>query len=112
MLAMRFRLFDCTMGENQVNAIEVAARLRVQFFFCFLNNVFTILLKTGILKRTVFKILSENGILVRTVFTTLFMHIKLQAAASYKLQAEGYKLQARGCKLQATGCKLQAAGHL
>ena len=78
-----------------------------------------------VLARTVFTILLEHRALARAVFTTLFMQIKLQAAASYRLKAASYRLQATGCRpeaaghklqaascrLQATGCRLQAAGY-
>ena len=100
--------------------------LRAQFIACFLKTavvartvftilfenrrsethsfLFTILSETGNLARTVFTILLKHRALACTVFTTLFMHIKLQAAASYRLKAASYRLQAT---LQATGYKLQ-----
>ena len=86
--------------------------MRAQFLPYFLKTgvqkrtVFTVLSESGNLARTVFTILLKHRALARTVFTTLLMHIKLQAAASYKLEAEGCKLLS-----EAASCKLQAAGH-
>ena len=88
--------------------------LHTQFIACFAKTamvactVFTILFENRRSETHSFIVLSENGNLARTVFTTLFMHIKLQAAASYRLKVANYRLQATGCRPQATGYKLQA----